>query len=40
MEFILFIICIYLLLKNDGSSYRGRVFTNPDADDELPQISD
>ncbi len=41
MEFILILCGIYLLLKNDSSSYTGRVFTNPDPEnDELPPVGD
>ncbi len=37
MEVVLFLLVIFLLLKNDESLYRGRVYTNPDIDDdELP----
>lgn len=43
MELILILLCIYLLLKNSGSSHRGRVFTNPDPEETdyvIPEYDD
>ena len=41
MNLVVVLFCIYLLLKNTGSSYRGRVVTNPDVeDDESPIVND